>query len=1184
MSPSPAPAANPRQGKLARDRRTLGDGPLGSVAGQVLMLFVAATLAPLAIALIQLRADASTAERQVYDSAHAAARAAAAEVEDGIQAAQQMSHVMARLPAFWDDGDSGRDQTLAALAAAQPRFNGFAFYTRDLDLHGASDPSFSASGAAADHPEIRDAAASDQVTVAGDAPGPAGAATNRLSVAVPLREAGPASRSGVLLAEVKLGPLPVLRTGVPLPTGSRILLMDNDDGRVLAGTGIADGGSIQALGLTRTDRVDTNATTPRVLSHEGTEFLEAWAPVAATPWIVRVDMPSAAVIAPIRTQMLQRAAVSVAVAGLALTLLVVLWRRVSARRRALQIAAARWARGEWLHRAGIRGRDELGQLGLAFDRMAEQVVGDALQRHLAEEALRRSEQHFRSLIENALDIITILDAEGTLQYGSPSVQRVLGYAPETLRGRPVVDFVHPEDLSAVEAALARVQAQPGVTEAVEFRFQHADGSWRVLSAIGQSLLHEPAIEGIVVNSRDITDRRALEKLKDEFVSMVSHELRTPMNGVIGMTGLLLDTDLAPEQREYTEAVRSSGEALHAVINDILDFSKVEAGKLELEVTDFDVLEVVEDVVELLAPQAQTKGLELAASVQPEVPRFVRGDPGRLRQVLLNLAGNAIKFTDHGEVVVRVDPAVNSAESRHGQPAAETAAPVLLRFEVADTGVGIPPEAQARLFQAFSQADSSTTRKYGGTGLGLAISKQLVERMGGMIAVESTPGRGSTFAFTVQLARAAAPPALARRGGLEGVPVLIVDDNATNRMFLERQVAAWGMVSGSAPDGPTACTALRAARAAGQPFAIALLDMQMPGLSGLDVARLVKADPVTTSTRLVLLTSLGQGEWLTAAPAAGIAATLTKPVRQARLHATLLRLLGEPVPTPVSANGAPVPPGPPIPAPRGSAPPPGAPARVLGRILVVEDTPVNQRVALAMLAKLGYRADAVGDGREAIAALARVPYDAILMDVQMPEMDGIAATLAIRADEGPAQHTPIIAMTANAMPGERERCLVAGMDDYISKPFHVHQLGRVVARWLPPVDDDAPEPQGEVAPTSPSAEGPAAPGASAVIDPTALAGFNPEFVADIVALFVRDAPGHLTALRDRLASDDAGGLKREAHTLKGIAGTLGAREVQELAASIERAAGSGSIQGIGDLLPQLERAFDEACTALRAVRV
>ena len=262
-------------------------------------------------------------------------------------------------------------------------------------------------------------------------------------MAVPLREAGPASRTGVLLAEVKLGPLPVLRTG-SLPLGSRILLMDNDDGRVLAGTGIAAGGAIQALGLHETNRVDTTATSPRVLSHEGTDFLEAWAPVAATPWIVRVDMPSAAVIAPIRTQMLQRAAVSVTVAGLALALLVILWRRVSNRRRALQIAAARWARGEWLHRAGIRGRDELGQLGLAFDRMAEQVVGDALQRHLAEEALRRSEQHFRSLIENALDIITILDAGGTIQYSSPSVQRVLGYAPETLRGRPIVDLVHPE--------------------------------------------------------------------------------------------------------------------------------------------------------------------------------------------------------------------------------------------------------------------------------------------------------------------------------------------------------------------------------------------------------------------------------------------------------------------------------------------------------------------------------------------------------------------------------------------------------------------------------------------------------------------------------------------------------------------------------------------------------------------
>ena len=328
-------------------------------------------------------------------------------------------------------------------------------------------------------------------------------------------------------------------------------------------------------------------------------------------------------------------------------------------------------------------------------------------------------------------------------------------------------------------------------------------------------------------------------------------------------------------------------------------------------------------------------------------------------------------------------------------------------------------------------------------------------------------------------------------------------------------------------------------------------MQMPGLSGIDVARLVKADSATASTRLVLLTSLGQGEWLTAAPAAGIAATLTKPIRQARLHATLLRLLGESVPVAASENGIQVHPDARAPGARRAAPPIQAPARALGRILVVEDTPVNQRVALAMLAKLGYRADAVGDGREAIAALAKVPYDAILMDVQMPEMDGISATTAIRADEGPAQHTPIIAMTANAMAGERERCLVAGMDDYISKPFHVHQLGRVVARWMPPVDDDAVEPLDEDTATADRAEVPTAPDAPTVVDPAALAGFSPDFIAGIVTLFLQDTPRILTALRDQLATNDASGLKREAHTLKGIAGTLGAREVQELATRIER---------------------------------
>jgi two-component system, sensor histidine kinase and response regulator len=502
-----------------------------------------------------------------------------------------------------------------------------------------------------------------------------------------------------------------------------------------------------------------------------------------------------------------------------------------------------------------------------------------------------------------------------------------------------------------------------------------------------------------------------------------------MNGVIGMTGLLLDTALTTTQQEYTETIRRSGEALLTIINDILDFSKIEAGKLDLEVLDFDLRATLEDVLELLAEQADSKGLELAYWLQPEVPTWVAGDPGRLRQILTNLVGNAVKFTAQGEVVVRTTLVDTHADA------------VLLRFAVMDTGIGIPPAVQARLFQAFSQADSSTTRQYGGTGLGLAISQRLVTLMGGTIGVESTPGQGSTFWFTVRLAPRPAPAQAtgATLPELRGVRVLCVDDHGTNRAILEAQLSAWGMQASCVADGTTALARLRAAHADGQPYDLAILDYHMPEMDGLELAHAIKADPLLAPVRLIMLSSVSQRGQRRAAQQAGIAAALTKPVRQSHLYNCLVTVMGAAAePTVVS----------PVSRHQGNAP-----IQMHLRVLVAEDNVINQKVAVRLLEKVGCRIDVAANGQEAVAMLVQFAYDVVLMDCQMPEMDGFAATAAIRQHEASTgRHVPIIAMTANAMQGDQEECLAAGMDDYVSKPVTLDALVAVLRKWAPPQGD------------------------------------------------------------------------------------------------------------------------------------
>ena len=745
--------------------------------------------------------------------------------------------------------------------------------------------------------------------------------------------------------------------------------------------------------------------------------------------------------------------------------------------------------------------------------------------------LARQHAYLDALIASTPVAIAVLDGRRSIRSVNPAFETLFGYSTAEAVGASIDALIVPDSLRS-ESSDLEARARAGEIVRVEIERRRKDGR-PIQVRLSAAAVKAAPEGGLVALYEDISDRKAAEqamraarelaervaRARSAFLANMSHEIRTPMNAVLGFVELVLDTELQVEQRRALELVRSSSEALLTILNDILDYSKIEAEHLELESIPFDLPKVVHATATLLAVRAREKHLELTVDVPPDVPHIMRGDPTRVRQVLMNLIGNAIKFTEQGEVDVSA-AVVGYHDDRTS-----------VRFRVRDTGIGISDEQLATIFDEFTQADASMTRRYGGTGLGLAISRKLVALMGGQLSVTSEVGRGSEFSFTLRLPveRSAAAATPGRAVSLGGRRLLVVDDNETNRRILRDMLGAEGVAVHEAARADAGLTALRRAAAAGTPFDIAILDAQMPDQDGFELAAAVRADPDLAATKLLILTSAGQRGDGERCRQMGIQAYLTKPIARADLIEAVGTVLLEAPP----AGAAPAL------ITRHSI----AESRHTLRILLAEDNLVNQQVATAMLVKRGHQVDVVGNGREAVDAIGAHDYDLVLMDIQMPEMDGFAATQAIRALPR-GRSLPIIALTAHALSGERERCLERGMTGYLAKPFKAHDLFAAI--------------EGRTAATADTAAAPAPP-----VDLAAFRGTMREAGAEaavdgILATFASTLPQRLEALAEASRGGEAEAIQRAAHAFRSAAATIGAHRLAQLLEAMEASARSGDV--------------------------
>ncbi len=819
-------------------------------------------------------------------------------------------------------------------------------------------------------------------------------------------------------------------------------------------------------------------------------------------------------------------------------------------------------------------------------------------------ALKSERDFAESLVNTAQAIILVLDPKGRIVRFNPYLEGISGYSLDEVRGKDWIStFLPARDHARIRTHLQRavgdiktrgnvnsIVAKDGTEREIEWydkTLKDVDGNVNGMLAVGLDVTERKQMETKVKAAKEIAE--AANAAKSEFLANMSHEIRTPMNGIIGMTELVLGTDLTGDQRKYLEMAKMSADALLALINDILDFSKIEAGKMELEAIDFNLRVALENAVDTLALKAHEKGLELICHIRPDVPTALIGDPGRLRQIIVNLAGNSLKFTEKGEIVIQVEKESESDGS------------VKLHFMVSDTGIGIPQDKLDSIFKSFEQVDGSNTRKYGGTGLGLSITRQFVEMMGGEIHVESPlvcrlsitnhqskGGPGSIFHFTAsfelsRLKEICGPRP--RPQDLSGMPVLIVDDNYTNRILLQEMITSWGLIPTIAVDGKAAIALFNRAVGAGTPYRLILLDMQMPDLDGFDVAKIIKAAPSGKDVKIIMLSSTGQRGDAHRCKEVGISGYLSKPIKQLDLFDAIMMTMGlssEEVPTVITCHNI-------------------CEARESFNILLAEDNLINQTLAIKLLETRGHRVALASNGIEAVEAFKKGDFDLVLMDIQMPKMDGFEATREIRKIEDRRQRTedkgqapadnikakqtpdanqstinnqqstirrvPIIAMTAHAMTGDREKCIAAGMDDYVSKPIKPEALFSAINK----VTRKSQTKKEQKRPQHPQGTTPFSPTTFNLSSAMETVLGNEDLFREIAGMFIESWPDYIARIKEGITGNDAGLLEREAHSLKGAVGNFGAKKVYEAAYCLEKLGKEGTMATAQEALSNLESA-------------